>query len=73
MMQNEIDLEEKMIELETKVAFQEDMLIKLHDALYEQQRELFKMSEKLSMVEADQKQGKGDFNRLYMNEKPPHY
>lgn len=72
-MQNQKDLEHKIIELETKMAFQEDTLIKLHDALYDQQREIFKLSEKLALIEADQKQGKGDFSRLYTNEKPPHY
>ncbi|MEX0962616.1 MAG: SlyX family protein [Pseudohongiellaceae bacterium] len=69
-------MEEKFIELEMKISYQEDLLSDLNEIVIKQQRHLDEVSRELSLLK-DQLQealergsAQGD---LAHNEQPPHY
>ena len=43
-------MEERIIELETKVAFQEDTIGKLNDIITEHQREIYRLTRELEAI-----------------------
>jgi SlyX protein len=43
-------MEKRIIELETKVAFQEDTILKLRDAVAEQEKQLYRISKELAAI-----------------------
>jgi SlyX protein len=67
--------EDRLIEIETKLAFQEQTIKDLNDVIYEQQKEIDRLS---SIYDTLMKQGQ-EFsqsisgNDAPANEKPPHY
>ena len=67
--------EERLVEIETKIAFQEQTIKDLNDVLYEQQQEIERLG---SVCDALVKRVK-EFSELISgidapaNEKPPHY
>jgi len=67
--------EERFVEIETKVAFQEQSIKDLNDVLYEQQQEIDRLSSMCDMLMNQYK----DLSELTSgmdapaNEKPPHY
>jgi SlyX protein len=66
--------EERIIELETKVAYQEDTIQQLNDIIAQQQKKLGLMENSLRGLMAkfdDASEGVSNINPL--NEKPPHY
>ena len=67
--------EERLVEIETKIAFQEQTIEDLNDVLYEQQQEIERLG---SICDALVKRVKelSDLNQgidAPANEKPPHY
>lgn len=70
-------MQEKIIELETKLSFQEDLLAELNDEIVRQQRQIGEIVRELNEVKAqledvlhrDPKQGEASTE----HEKPPHY
>jgi len=69
-------MEQKIIEQETKVSFQEDLLQGLNDALIQQQRQLDQLRHDLErlhsqIVELQQANLSGAENTQH--ERPPHY
>jgi len=67
--------EKRMVEIETKIAFQEQTIEDLNHVLYEQQQEIERLS---SICEILMKRVKGlsEFTpgiNAPVNEKPPHY
>lgn len=72
--------EQDIIELQTQLAFQEDLLEQLNQALGSQQQELLHLQYQISFLVEELKQQKdqtqhnnGDYSRLLENERPPHY
>lgn len=66
--------EERMIDIETRLAHQDQMLIELNAALSNQQESIMTL-ERLcaSMVERLQSLGEGDGPAGPQDERPPHY
>lgn len=70
-------MQEKIIELETKYSFQEDLLQELNKQVIRQQRlldavldEVQRLKEQLAELQAGNSQ---DENQIGADEKPPHY
>lgn len=69
-------MEEKLIELETKFSYQEDLLSELNSIVSKQQRQLDELLKELRLVKEQLQEAvsqggtQGDFQ---LNEKPPHY
>jgi SlyX protein len=66
--------EERIIELETRLAYQEDTIQQLNDIVVAQQRKLDRVESSLKTLVAkfqDVSEGVSDINPLH--EKPPHY
>jgi SlyX protein len=66
--------EERIIELETKLAYQEHTIQQLNDIVAEQQRKLDRVESSLKSLVArfrDMSEGVSNINPLH--EKPPHY
>ena len=66
--------DERLIDIETKLAHQEQLLIELNDALANQQDSIITL-EKLcaSMAERLRSLGEGDSSAPAGDERPPHY
>lgn len=67
------DLENRLIELETKVLFQERTIEELHESLYEQQKIILAQEKKLELFKKEVLSGLAGENEIRPNEKPPHY
>lgn len=69
-------MEEKLIELETKFSYQEDLLVVLNEIVVKQQGQLDELLRELSAIKqqlqeaAERDHGQGELNQ---DEKPPHY
>lgn len=69
------EVEERLITLETKLAYQEDTLLKLQELVLAQQKQLYRMEQERQFFK-DQFQAlreSGGGSQLIPNEKPPHY
>ncbi len=66
------DAEKRFIELEEKIAFQEDVIQKLDDTLADQQKQLMEAEHKISML-IDQLKKMESTLPAPADEKPPHY
>lgn len=67
--------EERLIELETRIAFQEETIKTLSDVMYDQQKkidELANLYSSLKKETAKQEKTKLEVGQL-IHEKPPHY
>lgn len=71
---SEINLEERVAELEVQIAFQEDHIQKLSDALYQQQQRLDALEVGIKHYEKRLKELQEGVGEVYSGqEKPPHY
>ena len=66
------DVEKRIIELEEKIAFQEDVIQKLDEALAGQQKQLMEAEYKISMLIDQLKKLESNLPPP-ADEKPPHY
>ena len=66
-------IEERLIELESTVAFQEVTIEELNTVLYEQQQEIQELFQKLKLVEGMVKNQQPTEKRTPEDERPPHY
>jgi SlyX protein len=66
-MQNEI------IELETKIAFQEDMIQALNSTLAEQQQELLELKRDIEELQTQLRNIAPSLSSATIDETPPHY
>lgn len=68
-------MEEKLIELETKISYQEDLLSDLNDIVIKQQRQVDELLREMSALKEqlqeaiERSPGQGE----QVQEKPPHY
>lgn len=67
------DLEERLINLETKVLFQERTIEELHEALYQQQKIILAQEKQIDALEKKVLASLAGDNEIRPNEKPPHY
>jgi len=67
--------DQRLIELETRIAFQEDTIQQLSDVIYRQQKQIDKLEQICKLLgERLQEMATGDFiNPSPADEKPPHY
>lgn len=71
--------EQELIELQMQLAFQEDLLENLNQALSSQQQEILMLKSQLEFLAKEmqsykqQSQQSDGFQRLLENERPPHY
>lgn len=70
-------MEEKLVELETKFSYQEDLLSALNEVVIRQQRQLDELLRQMSAVKEQLQEAiervPGEGGELDKNEKPPHY
>ena len=70
-------MEEKLVELETKFSYQEDLLSALNEVVIRQQRQLDELLRQTSAVKEQLQEAiervPGEGGELDQNEKPPHY
>lgn len=66
-----MDLEKRLIDLETKISFQDKVIEDLHEVIYQQQQQLSQIEKSLESFKNQVKSG-GE-NEIRPNEKPPHY
>ncbi|MBL6905278.1 SlyX family protein [Gammaproteobacteria bacterium] len=70
-------MEEKLVELETKFSYQEDLLSALNEVVIRQQRQLDELLRQMSAVKEQLQEAiervPGEGGELDQNEKPPHY
>jgi len=74
MSKSEIDLQNHLEYLESKVAFQEDAISQMHDELLEHQRRIEKLQRQVLMIAEKLQQGTDSgILRTHEEPPPPHY
>lgn len=69
-----MDIEQRFIDLESKLAHQDLLLEELHQVIYEQQKTIDRMEEKITvLVKRLKDSATADLEIGSANEKPPHY
>ncbi len=69
-----VELEHRVVELETRLAFQEQAMAELSDALAEARRESARNSDRIRQMLDEMKQSSGDsFADHALEPPPPHY
>lgn len=66
-------LQQRVSELESQLAFQEDAIESLDMSLAEQQKSLLLLERKLALMEARMREALQGVSDIKGNEKPPHY
>jgi len=68
------DFSEQLADLQSQLAFQEDAIQQLSDALYNQQQRMDKMEHQIGHLKDElEKTREAQPSSLSQNEKPPHY
>jgi len=66
--------EERLVDIETKLAHQEQLVLDLNDVVTEQQQKIMKLEELFaSLVEKFRSMGDGASTEEVQDERPPHY
>lgn len=68
-----MELESRIIELETRLAFQDDTIATLNDVLVEQRRELERLQLQVQALARRQVEMAGQFGIAEDEAPPPHY
>ena len=66
-------LSAQLVEMQTQLAFQEDMIQSLNQTVLQQQREMAQLSEQLEQMKVLLKESFAKPDKLPVNERPPHY
>jgi len=68
------ELDQRLIELETKVAYQDDELLKMQDTVRSQQQQMYQLEKRMDWVLSRCKDLLESQDKSPIaNEKPPHY
>lgn len=67
------DVEQKLIDLEERVAFQEDTINKLDDAMADQQKQLLDLTRQVQLLAEQLRKVEQGLPEAPQDEKPPHY
>ncbi len=66
--------EERLVDIETKLAHQEQLVLELNDVVTEQQQKIMKLEELFaSLVERFRSLGDGESLEGNQDQRPPHY
>ena len=66
--------EDRLVEIETKIAFQENTIKDLSDTVYNQQKQINTLNETLKhLIDQIEESSIISFGRNLKDEKPPHY
>lgn len=65
-----MDFEKRLIDLETKISYQDQTIEDLHEVIYKQQQQILHLEKSLDNLQRQMKSGD---NEIRPNEKPPHY
>ena len=68
-----MSLEQRVVELESRLAFQDDTIAALNDVLVEQQRVLERMQVQIKELARRQEEGANQFGLAEGEAPPPHY
>lgn len=66
-------MEERMLDMETKMAYQENTIKELSDIIYEQQKKIDLLEEKIGFLIDQFKDVADSSGGEIRNDKPPHY
>lgn len=64
---------ERLFDLESRIAFQEDAIDKLSDVIARQEKELDQLKRMVLILSTQIKSYDGSEHRIEANERPPHY
>ena len=64
--------EERFVDIEIKLAHQEDLVESLNQRVYEQQKQIDKLEAMLTAL-AEHVRNNAQSNQMPLNERPPHY
>jgi SlyX protein len=65
-----MDFEKRLIDLETKISYQDKTIEDLHEMIYKQQQQIAQMEKAIDNFQRQMKSGDSE---IRPNEKPPHY
>ncbi|HEX7674111.1 MAG TPA: SlyX family protein [Bdellovibrio sp.] len=66
-------LEQRLTDIEIKVAHQDHVIEELHQVIYEQQKTIDKLQSTLTIISKRIQEALGDGTEIRGHEKPPHY
>ncbi|MFT6632101.1 MAG: SlyX protein [Bacteriovoracaceae bacterium] len=66
-------LEKRIIDLEVKFSFQEDLLAELNEIVTKQQFTIDKLQREMQVIQSTMESGDGAENRSLKDDIPPHY
>ena len=67
------DTDQRLIDLETKLSFQEDTIDQLNGVVYRQQQQIDWLREQVQRLGQQQSEAQGSAPRNLRDELPPHY
>jgi SlyX protein len=68
-----MDLEQRVIELESRLAFQDDTIAALNDVVVAQQRDIERLQQQVAVLARRQEDMVGQFGIAEGDAPPPHY
>lgn len=66
-------MEKRIIDLEVKFSFQEDLLAELNEIVTKQQFTIDKLQREMQVIQSTMESGDGAENRSLKDDIPPHY
>ena len=67
------NLDQRIIDLETKISFQDKSIEDLSDSVYRQQQQLGELEKKLQIIQKRIESDQNGDSEIRPQEKPPHY
>lgn len=68
-----MEIEQRLIELETKVAYQDKTIEDLSDVIYKQDKQIATLEKNLELLRMQVQSFQSGDNEIRGHEKPPHY
>lgn len=68
-----MEIEQRLINLETKVAYQDKIIEDLNEVIYKQDKQLIALEKSLELLRTQVQSFQSGDNEIRGHEKPPHY
>lgn len=68
-----MEIEQRLIELETKIAYQDKTIEDLSDVIYKQDQQILALEKNLELLRMQVQSFQSGDNEIRGHEKPPHY
>ena len=68
-----MEIEQRLIELETKIAYQDKTIEDLSDVIYKQDKQILALEKNLELLRMQVQSVQSGDNEIRGHEKPPHY